>query len=296
MVSRAAVEAGAAPFLKWAGGKGQLLDRLAALAPRKIANYHEPFVGSGALYFHLRSKGRITGSAHLSDVNPALIGAYDAVRNDLTGLIEHLRTLDAAHDRANPQDAYYRFRERYNELRDQNGTERAALLLYLNRTGFNGLYRENASGGFNVPVGSYKNPTILDEPRLRAANRALRLATVRNEPFEAVLRRAQPGDFVYFDPPYQPLSATSSFRAYAKDGFDEPEQRRLSEVFAELTRRGVLCMLSNSTAPLILELYGALVDENPSVRFLTVTARRAINSKAERRGTVDEALVVNFSP
>lgn len=285
------------PFLKWAGGKSQLLDTFAHHLPKRVAGYHEPFVGSGALFFSLHRAGAIQGQAWLSDVNPTLIGAWRAIRDELDPVLEHLRVLDAGHDRTNPGPAYYAARERFNALLGQQTPERAALLLYLNRTGFNGLYRERADGAYNVPVGRYANPSIVREPQLRAASRALKHVELRCRPFDEELREtARPGDLVYFDPPYEPLSQTSSFTSYAKGGFTRDDQRHLAEVFEELTNAGVRCMLSNSSAPLIVDLYQGLAARDRRVKVIEVSATRRINSKADSRGTVTELLVVNFRP
>lgn len=283
------------PFLKWAGGKGQLLTALAGRMPPEVQGYHEPFVGGGALFFDLVRRGAIRGEARLADVNPTVIATWRAVRDDVEAVIEHLRALDAAHDPYEPGPGYYAARDRFNALRGVASTERAALMIYLNRTGFNGLYRENSSGLFNVPVGAYKNPNIVRAASLRATSRALQGVEIEVRPFdEGLLDRARPGDFVYFDPPYEPLNATSFFTAYSKDGFTGDDQRRLAVLFEELTRRGVLCMLSNSTAPLILALYEEMAARLP-VRVDRVGARRFINSKADSRGEIDEVVVVNCS-
>lgn len=290
--------AAAEPFLKWAGGKGQLLDTFANTVPRRVAGYHEPFVGGGALFFYLHRRGVIGGDAHLSDVNPTLVDTYRAIRDDVDAVIEHLRSLDAAHDAEDPGPAYYAARDRFNELLGAQTPERAALMVYLNRVGFNGLYRENAAGLFNVPVGTYKNPSIVREATLRATSGALQGVSIEQRHFdEGIRERAQPGDLVYFDPPYEPLSTTSSFTAYAKGGFGADDQRRLAALFEDLTRADIRCMLSNSTAPLILEIYEDMAARIPSVTVnKEIAARRNINSKAENRGEIFEVLVLNFPP
>ena len=285
----------AAPFLKWAGGKGQLLDRLYARRPPRFGAYHEPFIGSGALYFHLRTEHRINGGATISDINPTLMCTYRAVRDDVDELIERLTALEAAHDPWSPGDAYYPARDRFNELAGDTSIERAALMIYLNRTGFNGLYRENSKGLFNVPVGRYAKPRIVNEHGLRSASLALKDAELRQERFDHVLDRAKPGDFVYFDPPYHPLNVTSSFTSYAQDGFTADDQRRLAELFRTLASRGVHCLLSNSTAPLIVDLYEGLAADDPSIVIERVSARRAINSRAESRGEIEELLVRSYA-
>ncbi len=268
------------PFLKWAGGKTQLLDRLVKRAPHEFGAYHEPFLGSGALFFELASRG-VLSQAYLSDMNQPLIDAYAAVRDQVAKVISTLRKHQLKHDR----DYYYRVRA-LNPAR-LSPAIRAARVIYLNRTCYNGLYRENKSGQFNVPLGQYKNPTICDEDTLRAASRALRGVDVAQRSYTSVLGRVEPGDFVYFDPPYHPLSATSSFTSYDRNGFSEDDQRKLRDVFAELARRDVHVMLSNSDTPLIRGLYADFnVDR--------VYANRAINSKGNGRGKIAELIIRSY--
>jgi DNA adenine methylase len=271
------------PFLKWAGGKGQLLpqllERVAAAEPYR--DYHEPFVGGGALYFALVRLGRLRRQAYLSDTNPNLIDAYLGVRDHVQQVIELLRQHQAHHAEA----YYYTVRAQT----PQSLPERSARIIYLNKTCYNGLFRENRKGQFNVPLGRYTNPTICDEVNLRAASEALQGAVLEVRPFDTVLDRTREGDFVYFDPPYHPLSRTSSFTAYSKDSFGEAQQRRLAAVFAELAGRGVKVLLSNSMTDLVRELYrGFAIDE--------VLASRAVNSKSGRRGKVSEALIQSARP
>jgi DNA adenine methylase len=213
----------------------------------------------------------------LSDANPELIDVYWAVKHDVEKLIAALRKLKAGHS----EEQYYEVRERNPRSR----VERAARVIYLNKTGYNGLYRVNRSGGFNVPYGRYKNPTICDEPNLRAAHEALAHASVEVADFAEVCRRAQSGDAVYLDPPYVPLSRTSNFTAYDKSPFGMDEQRRLAEVFGELAERGVHALLSNSSTPETRELYAGF-------RAETIGVARSINSRATARGPVEELLVL----
>lgn len=271
------------PFLKWAGGKGQLLGDLVPLVDqaRPFQRYHEPFVGGGALFFELQRLGKLPHGATLADTNPNLVVVWEAVRDELPALLELL----AVHQAKHSEDYYYEVRDNVPVGR----LERAARVIFLNKTCFNGLYRENSKGKFNVPFGYYANPTIRDEENLRACSAALAGVEVLNTPFFSVLDRAQPGDLVYFDPPYVPVSKTSNFTKYAKDGFDEAEQRQLAGVFAELTKRGVKAILSNSDTPLIDELY-----KDQGYRFGTVMATRRVNRNAEGRGAIPEALVCNF--
>lgn len=270
-----------APFIKWVGGKGRLLSQLIPLLPDGVEHMRhvEPFAGGAAMFF-----ARQPARGILCDVNEALIATYRMVRDEVEAVIEALGRLAALHDKAH----YYRVRERYNETRDgEHGPERAAQFIYLNKTCFNGLHRVNRRGEFNVPAGRYKNPRICDEDGLRAASWQLRSAELKHEPFEALLSISRPGDFVYLDPPYEPVSRTASFTGYARGGFSQEDQARLRDVFDELTRRGCRCMLSNSDVPFIRELYRRH-------RIDTVSAARAVNCNAERRGKVSEVVVRNY--
>lgn len=269
------------PFLKWVGGKGKLLGQLVPLLPAgvKERRHVEPFVGGGAFFFH-----QAPGRALLSDVNPALVTTYLAIRDDVEGVIRELASLASAHSKV----AYYGVRQRYNERpKARTPAEHAAMFIYLNKTCFNGLHRVNRRGDFNVPAGEYKNPRILDASGLRAASRALAGAEIKCQGFEALVRDAKPGDFVYFDPPYVPVSETASFTSYAKDGFDDEDQVRLRDVFRELDRRGAKLMLSNSDVPRLRELYAGY-------RVDLVAAPRAINCDASKRGAVTEVVIRNY--
>jgi DNA adenine methylase len=265
----------ASPFLKWAGGKARLLEQFEQLMPSRFAGYHEPFVGGGAMYFHLRPQ-----RASLSDLNDRLITTYRAIRDDVGGVMERL----ADHRKNHGATHFYECRKRFNARRELSDSDAAALFVYLNKTCFNGLYRENSRGEFNVPLGSYAQPTILDIEGLAAASRALQNSELRVAGFESVLDRARPGDLVYFDPPYVPVSRTSSFTSYTGAGFDSTLQVRLAQVFAELARRGVFVMLSNSDSRLVNELYAGW-------RIDRVRAPRSINSRATGRGAVSEVVV-----
>jgi DNA adenine methylase len=271
---------GAVPFLKWAGGKRRLLKQYGPYFPDRvtIGRYYEPFIGSAAVFFHLQPV-----RACLADVNRQLVEIYRVVQQDVEGLIQALQ------GHHNERDYYYQVREL--DPAALSAVERAGRLIFLNRTCYNGLYRENRRGEFNVPFGRYDNPTICDEGRLRRAAQALQGVDLVVSDFALVVDQAGPGDFVYFDPPYAPLSATSSFTAYNRHGFDHNDQRRLAEAVQQLTRRGARVMLSNSSAPLIYELY-----DRPEFRLLPIQARRNINSKADRRGPVKELLVLNYDP
>jgi DNA adenine methylase len=270
------------PLLKWAGGKRQLLPDLrkrVAMAG-EFGRYHEPFVGGGALYFALYRDGKLNKKkAFLADNNSRLIETYEGVRDD----VETVITLLEEHRDNHSEAHFYDVRAAIPETL----AARAARIIYLNRTCFNGLYRENSRGLFNVPFGNYKKPRICDPDNLRAVAAALRKASVECRDFASVAKAAKPGDFVYFDPPYHPVSKTSSFTAYHQGGFGEAEQRKLAEVFGALTKKGVKALLSNSWTPLILELYEPWKIEE-------VKASRNVNSKASGRGKISEVLVRNF--
>lgn len=280
----------AAPFLKWAGGKGQLLKQYAPLFPQeRPARCFEPFVGSGAVFFHLWGRD-FAGAYHLSDVNADLINVYRAIRDTVDALIDLLQDHKAAHT-IDAKQYFYAVRELDRDpawAQTVTPVERAARMIYLNKTCYNGLWRVNSRGEFNVPLGRYTNPAILDEPRLRAAAVALQGVDVRVGDFRAVADRTpQPGDFVYFDPPYVPLSATANFTSYAKDDFNADDQRELADVFRKLDAQGCRVMLSNSDTEFVRELYEGFT-------IHTVQARRAINTRADKRGVVNEVVVVNY--
>lgn len=299
----------ARPFLKWAGGKRQLLPELRRFYPREFNGYVEPFVGSGAVYFDLYSTGRLrTRRVVLMDNNADLVGCYLALRDHPRAVIRRLSEL-AAERQQNPHDHYYDVRDRrFNPARAalrQDGeidpaayTPRlAAMLIYLNRTGFNGLFRLNAGGLFNVPAGRYVNPTICDAERLRAVAHALaqRGTQIRRGCFEQAAARARPGDFVYLDPPYAPLSVTSRFTSYTAGQFSSDDQICLQAVVIGLARKGCHVLLSNSVAPQVRDLYDENDDARAAgLRAYRVKARRAINSRASRRGPVDEYIVTNI--
>ena len=272
----------AKPFLKWAGGKTSLLPELLQAAPEQIETYYEPFVGGGALFFALQAEGRFK-RAVLSDSNQELINAYTQVRDNVEGLIKalqvHQRKYRAAEDRA---EYYYTIRGK--RLTCSLGG--AGNLIFLNKTCYNGLYRVNSKGRFNVPHGRYVNPTICDESNLRAVSEALQGVELRVGDFAEVTRRAGEGDFVYFDPPYVPLSETAHFTAYTAANFDVSEQQRLAQSAAWCALRGASVLLSNSAHPDVAELY-----RQQCFSIKHVEAPRSINSKGEGRGVVREYLI-----
>lgn len=268
------------PFLKWAGGKGQLANTLLGFLPPVFNNYHEPFLGAGALFFCLYRAGYFKSrKAFLSDINWELITTFQAIQGETAAVISHLRN--------------HRYdRRHYYAVRAQNPAELspaeiAARMIFLNRTGFNGLYRVNRRGEFNVPFGRYKNPSICDAENLQAVACALQGMEIFQAPFENVLQRAQQGDFVYFDPPYFPLSQTANFVSYSQHGFGLSDQQRLADVFTELSRRGVYVMLSNSDTSWVRQRYR-------DFRMVQVSASRYINSRADRRSSVSELVVLSY--
>lgn len=269
------------PFLKWAGGKSQLADALLERRPPTFNAYHEPFVGSGALFFRLYREKQIQ-RATLSDINAELISTYLAIRDHVA---EVMRILSGF-----PYNKNF-----YYEIRRQDPwalslPERAARMIYLNKTGYNGLYRVNRQGTFNVPFGLYKSPKYFDPENLLAVSKALQHVEILCASFESVLERAQPGDWVYFDPPYVPISQTAGFTAYHANGFGLEDQERLRNVCVELTLRGVYVMVSNSDTAPVRCLYGL-----PYFRIDEVFASRAISSSATKRGKVREIIVTNFT-
>jgi DNA adenine methylase len=266
----------AKPVIKWAGGKAQLISAFAPYFPNRdeIRHYYEPFIGGAAVFFYLQHP-----RSFLSDSNAELIELYQTVRDNVDGLIKALKK--------HRNDEAYFYKVRAQVAKQLTPVERAARFIYLNKTCYNGLYRVNSQGQFNAPFGNYKNPNLCDEPGLQAASLALQTAELNVLDFEAAVAKAVAGDLVYFDPPYQPLSKTSSFTSYTATRFDDAEQRRLANVYRELDHRGCRVMLSNSNAPLIRALYG-------DFRLVEVLANRAINSKADGRGKIVELLIINY--
>ena len=274
----------ARPFLKWAGGKQQLLTQYEAFFPARYSRFFEPFVGGGAVFFQLWNSGRISNQAtFLSDNNKELINAYVVVRDELDELLRVLET----HQKKHSREYYYEIRNLDRQTVSLSDVQRAARTIYLNKTCYNGLFRVNSKGQFNVPMGSYKNPTILDEALLRMASLALQDVCIEVRDFRSVVEIAHTGDFFYFDPPYDPISKTASFTKYTSRDFQDADQRDLADVFAQLDARGCHCMLSNSYTPLVLDLY-------QQFRIEIVQANRAINSDPNGRGGVREVVVLNY--
>jgi DNA adenine methylase len=296
------------PLLKWAGGKRQLLPALEPYYPQSFTRYLEPFVGSGAVFFHLAATGVLDGrTVTLSDVNPDLIGCYRTVRDRAEAVIDALRDLQREHRRRGDA-CYYEVRDqRFNPERARLGAERvgqgadgyspslAAMLIFLNRTGFNGLFRLNRLGEFNVPAGRYKDPRICDPDHIRAVAAVLGRpeVAIEHRGFEAALGEARAGDFVYCDPPYAPLSRTSNFASYTAAGFAAVDQQRLLQAVVQACRRGAHVVMSNSSAPEIESAYQARAARQVKIAVHRVPARRAINSRGSSRGPVDELIITN---
>jgi DNA adenine methylase len=262
------------PFLKWVGGKGQLLSQILPLLPKEWHRYHEPFLGGGALFFALQPARSV-----LSDVNPALVNVYQMVRDRPEALIEQL----AIHQQSHSADYYYHIRGQH----DLPELEAAARLIYLNKTCYNGLYRENSKGQFNVPIGRYKNPTVCHADELRLASQALAATELRVGDFMGGNVHWGPEDLIYFDPPYHPLSETSNFTGYSRFGFGAEDQIRLRDRVIELANMGVKVMVSNSDCPFIRDIY-------QDFRIETIEAGRSINSDATKRGKITEVVVLSW--
>jgi len=299
------------PLLKWAGGKRQLIPAIGHHYPDRFDRYVEPFFGSGAVFFDLLASGRLQGKAvRLADLNPDLIGCYRALRDDAEAVVRALSRLEREH-RSDGDACYYDVRDRrFNPRRAAQASgvakERealaesyspalAAMLIFLNRTGFNGLFRLNRHGAFNVPAGRYTDPTICDAGHLRAVAKAFGAPGVEINlaGFDETLDDTGPGDFVYCDPPYAPLSRTASFSSYTADGFSLTDQTRLCDAVIEASRRGARVVVSNSSAPQILSLYSSTRARAAGLHVRLVPARRSINSRAAARGPVNEVLVTN---
>ncbi len=274
------------PFVKWVGGKRQLLKQFRdmglyppELFDAKKGSYFEPFVGGGAVFFDLLPR-----KAYLSDLNLELVTTYNVIKNDVENLIKSLKK--------HKIDKEYFLKIRAKNPTALSDLQVASRFIYLNRTCFNGMYRVNQSGGFNVPFGYNSKPLICDEENLRKVSKVLKNVQIKHQDYKAVLKKAKKGDFIYFDPPYYPLSETSSFTSYTAGGFGEKEQVELRDTFLELHKRGCFVMLSNSDALFINKIYSEL--KNEGIKIHKVVAGRAINSDASGRGKITEVLVTNY--
>ena len=299
-------EVAAKPFLKWAGGKSQLIAEIGArfpYQPQEEFTYVEPFVGGGAVLFWVLNNYPGVKKAVINDLNSDLTGTYRAIRNTVKRLIEELHCIEDEYHRLDEDHgkkrAYYNARREDFNRRDRNQTSQAALMIFLNKTGFNGLYRVNRNNGFNVPLGSYRKPLICDRENLLAASKVLKKVTILNEDFEGTLPPAGTGGntFFYFDPPYKPLSSTANFNTYAKDGFDDAEQNRLKEFCDLLHEKKHRWALSNSDVKsadpdnnFFDDLY---IDYSDGID--RVWAKRSINSNPSKRGKLTELLITNYA-
>lgn len=291
----------AKPFLKWAGGKGQLLNKFEELYPQalidgKIETYIEPFVGGGAVLFNVLQSYEIK-KAYINDINKELINCYRCIKADIEEVIKQLKALENEYlscvDRNN---YFYEVRNRYNEIH-LNGHldfEKCADFIFLNRTCFNGLYRVNRDGKFNVPHGRYKNPLICDQDNLRLCSKLLQRVEINFGSYEQVLDKADKNAFIYFDPPYRPLIEKNSFVSYDKSGFDDNDQIALADNYKELNKKGCLLMLSNSDPKNTNEEDNFFDDIYKGFEIERVFAKRMINCQASKRGDITEIVVLNY--
>ena len=267
-------------FVKWAGGKSQLLNQFEPYFPDGFNGYFEPFLGGGAVFYYVKQKyspERIV----LSDSNKTLIDCYINVRDSVEELIDVLKI----HQKNHSEKYFYKIRDNFNGR--PGGIDESSMFLYLNKTCFNGLYRENSKGEFNVPFGKYKNPNIVNENSLRKANELLQGVEIVLRDFEDINGKVSAEDLVYFDPPYHPLSETSSFTSYTNGCFTDKDQVRLSQLYKTLDKEGVKLKLSNSDTPLIRDLFDGY-------NIQVVKARRNINCKGDGRGKINELLILNY--
>lgn len=272
------------PFVKWVGGKRQLLKQFRELGlyPPEgfdpITNtYFEPFVGGGAVFFDLLPR-----KAELSDLNKELVTTYNVIKNNVDELIKSLKK--------HKHNKEYFLKVRSQKIEKLSDLQIASRFIYLNRTGFNGMYRVNSKGEFNVPFGKYENPLICDEQNLKRVSKALQKVSIKHQDYKEVLTKAKSGDFIYFDPPYYPVSKTASFTSYTAKSFLDKEQIELRDTFVELHKRGCFVMLSNSDTPFINKIYSGI----KGVEISKIVAGRAINSKASGRGKITEVLITNY--
>lgn len=269
------------PVVKWVGGKRQIINQIVKYIPKSFSTYYEPFLGGGAVLFELQPKIAI-----VNDINAELINLYEVIKNNVDDLIDDLR------QHRNEETYFYELRELdrnkeyYNHL---TPIRRASRLIYLNKTCYNGLFRVNKAGQFNTPFGNYKNPNIVNEYTLKAVSSYFNKAqiTFTCKDFNEALKGARKGAFVYLDPPYDPVSDTASFTGYDKGGFDQSEQIRLKNACDKLNEKGIKFLLSNSATDFIKDLY-------KDYKIEIIQAKRVINSKADKRGEIDEVLVMNF--
>lgn len=276
----------AKPFVKWVGGKGKLISELEKYFPKKINRYFEPFVGGGALFFHVIQKYNVTFS-NINDINKKLIVSYKQIQKNPNKIIKILTNIETEYKKKSAEERkkyFYFIREKYNEekLEDDNIT---AYLIFLNKTCFNGMYRENSKGQYNVPFGDQKNPTICDKKNIINVSKSLKNTIINNQNFEESVKSCKRGDFIYFDPPYYPINTTSSFTTYHQNKFGPNEQKRLGYVFNRLVKKGCYVMLSNSNTQFIRNLY-------KEFHIYEIYAARSINSKGNGRGKIKEIVTI----
>ncbi len=270
------------PFLKWVGGKRQLIEQIKPVLPKDFSKlkYFEPFIGGGAVFFHFQNKNSV-----INDFNGDLVNAYLSVKNNLEELLVSLKKHE------NTSEYFYKIREldRGEAFKSMSSVDRASRLIYLNKTCYNGLYRVNNSGEFNSPFGNYKNPNIVNEPVIRAVSKFLidNNISISNVDYAEAIKTADEKSFIYFDPPYQPVSDSSNFTGYVQGGWQEDDQIRLKETCDELANRNIKFLLSNSSSGFIKDLY-------KDYSITTIQANRAINSVGDKRGAVDEVLIKNY--
>ncbi len=271
-----------APFLKWVGGKRQIIPEILKYLPKNLSNYtyYEPFIGGGALFFHLQPKKAI-----INDFNSELINVYQTIRDNLDELIEDLKKHE------NTAEYFYRLRviDREPLFHNQTNVQKASRVIYLNKTCYNGLYRVNSAGEFNSPFGRYKNPNIVNEPTLRAVSKYLKSNEIEilHGDYTKALTNIKTNSFVYLDPPYHPISETSNFTGYIQGGWGKNDQIRLKNICDELDNKNIKFLLSNSSADFIGELYSGY-------KIIRIKASRSINSDGEKRGQIDEFLIKNY--
>lgn len=274
-----------APVLKWVGGKRQLIEDIEPLIPKKISTYVEPFVGGAAILFHLQPKKAI-----INDFNDELMNVYQVIKENPNGLIKILEK----HKEANSEDYYYETRalDRTSDYENLSKEEKAGRILYLNKTCYNGLFRVNSSGQFNAPYGKYKNPAIVNDVTIKAVSNYFNSANIKflNGDYKEALKGLRKGTFVYFDPPYMPVSSSSNFTGYTENGFGYEKQVELRDECLKLNKRGIKFLQSNSYTPEILELYS----DSSVFTIKVVQAKRSINSKSDKRGEISEVLIYNY--
>ena len=289
------------PFVKWVGGKGQLIEEIEKMLPsdgeKVLTKYAEPMVGGGALLFNVLSRYQFD-ELYISDINPELINAYIAIKQNVEALIKRLNEMQMTFlplDENGRKYYYYNVRDKFNtvKLSDSTSTEKAAYFIFLNKTCFNGLYRVNRKGLFNVPMGSYKNPTICDADNLRNIHEALQNVTIVCGDYSQSQSFIDSETFVYLDPPYRPISETSAFTSYNSDAFDDNEQIRLAKFIDEINAAGAKIVLSNSDPKNVNEEDNFFDNLYKNYKINRVEASRAINSKGDKRGKINELLICN---